>query len=272
MMMTMTMSMNQRPCRYLYDPFVPQKQAGLVSSVASAENVVGKINKLVSSSVVEDDDDTELLSDGIRLATSIALWGNKMDLSIWPADISSATKDMFSSIFEQAQEGLLTDDSNKLVEHCLRLKQRNGNKKHTGSVNIHIIVDNAGFELITDLLLGQYFLESGIASTVTFQCKSHPTFVSDALEKDVLEHIQYYADLENEDTFSSSDNNNKYPNCIESGKKWQQYMEEGKFRCQEDNFWNQGYPMWKMTEPIRSTLYNNCELAVVKGDANYRRL
>jgi hypothetical protein len=50
-----------------------------------------------------------------------------------------------------------------------------------------------GFELVTDLALAQYLVESGIAKVVTFQLKSHPTFVSDALEKDLRETVEHYA-------------------------------------------------------------------------------
>ena len=55
---------------YLYDPFQDQKYAGLVSSVASAENVLGKVNNIDKEGSASD--------DGIKLAASIALWGNKM--------------------------------------------------------------------------------------------------------------------------------------------------------------------------------------------------
>jgi hypothetical protein len=30
--------------------------------------------------------------------------------------------------------------------------------------------------------------------------------------------------------------------------------------------------MWEMTEPLRTNLKERCDLAFVKGDANYRRL
>ena len=191
------------------------------------------------------------------------------DLSLWPADASSATKDIFSSILDKAQEGLLNDDSELLVKHCMKLHSNGG-----GIVDI--IVDNAGFELITDLILGQYLIDSGIATTVRYQLKSHPTFVSDALEKDLLQHINYYAELGDDDLEgdeNDSENENLlYPNCKKSGLKWKQYIKEGKWICKENNFWNQAYPMWKMTEPLRTEMKTNCDLAFVKGDANYRRL
>lgn len=194
-------------------------------------------------------------SEGINLAASIALWGNKMDLSLWPADASNSNIDVFSSILDRAQENLLHDDSQKLSAHCEKLRQNGGG-------NVDIIVDNAGFELITDLALAQYLVDSGISSCVTFQLKSHPTFVSDALEKDLLEHVEHYANLDPE----------VYPNARKSGEKWKQLLKNGKWKCHEDNFWVQAFAMWDMTEPLRSDLKDRCDLAFVKGDANYRRL
>ncbi|KAG7337403.1 DUF89 domain containing protein [Nitzschia inconspicua] len=229
---------------YLYDPFVKQKRAGLESSVGSAEAMLAKIPNLPKSS-----------SEGINLAASIALWGNKMDLSLWPADASHATIDIFSTILDKAQENLLHDDSDKLAAHGEQLRQRGGG-------NVDIIVDNAGFELITDLALAQFLVDSGIASSVTFQLKSHPTFVSDALERDLLEHVEHYANLDP----------SIYPNARQSGEKWETFLKDGKWKCNEDNFWVQAFAMWDMTEPLRTDLKERCDLAFVKGDANYRRL
>lgn len=233
---------------YLYDPFLPQKSAGLISSVASAESVMAKINNLAESGASID--------QGTKLAASIALWGNKMDLSLWPADTKTATVDIFSAILDKAQEGLLNDDSSLLVEHFKKLRANGGG-------NVDIIVDNAGFELITDLALAQYLVESGVAKCVTFQLKSHPTFVSDALEKDLLEHVEHYAQIDDESS---------YPNVKISGSKWKEFLADGRWKCSENNFWVQGFPMWEMTEPLWSDMHERCDLAFVKGDANYRRL
>lgn len=238
---------------YLYDPFAPQKHAGLVSSVASAEGVMAKINNLVDNGTEKSE--SRSIDQGTKLAASIALWGNKMDLSLWPADTKTATKDIFSAILDKAQEGLLHDDSPVLIEHCEKLRARGGG-------NVDIIVDNAGFELITDLALGQYLVESGIAKCVTFQLKSHPTFVSDALEKDLLEHVNHYAEM----------NEGAYPNAKLSGSKWQEFLKDGRWKCSENNFWVQAFPMWEITEPLWSDMHERCDLAFVKGDANYRRL
>ena len=228
---------------YKYDPFVKQKRAGLESSVGSAEPMLGKIPNLPST------------AEGIDLAASISLWGNKMDLSLWPADAANTNVDVFSSILESASENLLHDDLAVLAQHCEMLRSKGGG-------NVDIIVDNAGFELITDLALAEHLIESGIAACVTFQLKSHPTFVSDALEKDLVEHVEYYAALDA----------SKFPHAKKAGDKWKSFLSSGKWKCHEDNFWVQAFAMWDMTEPLRSDLNQRCDLAFVKGDANYRRL
>lgn len=65
-----------------------------------------------------------------------------MDLSIWPADADNSSLDVFAKILHAADENLLHDDTDELAEHCEMLKER-------GSGKIDIIVDNAGFELVT---------------------------------------------------------------------------------------------------------------------------
>lgn len=54
---------------------------------------------------------------------------------------------------------------------------------------IDLITDNAGFELISDLCLVSVLLELGLAERITLRVKSHPLFVSDAMVKDVVLHL-----------------------------------------------------------------------------------
>eukprot|EP00934_Nitzschia_sp_Nitz4_P005999 Nitzschia sp. Nitz4//scaffold8_size234185//191279//192592//NITZ4_001289-RA/size234185-processed-gene-0.130-mRNA-1//1//CDS//3329559902//5989//frame0 len=228
---------------FQYDPFTPSKQAGLESSVRSAESMLAK------ASILPD------TKEGLELAVSFALWGNRMDLSLWPADASHSQLDIFTPILEQASQHLLHDDLDTLADHCDKLRQKGGG-------NVDIIVDNAGFELITDLALAHYLISSGIASKVTFQVKSHPTFVSDALEKDLVAHVDHHASLDPKE----------YPSAQKAGVEWKSFLADGKWVCNADKFWVQGLAMWEMPENLRSDLTSRCDLAFVKGDANYRRL
>jgi len=80
-------------------------------------------------------------------------------------------------------------------------------------------VDNAGFELVTDLCLADFLVTSGIASSVVFHLKSHPTFVSDAMSKDVMDTVDYFA---NADVAN-------HPNTPAMGARWLKYVKDG--RC-----------------------------------------
>ena len=228
---------------YRYDPFTKEKRKGLESSVASAEGVMEKIVDLPAT------------KEGIALAAAFALWGNKMDLSIWPTSTAEGLKEAFNKILKSSADNLLHDDISVLTDHCEKLRSSGG-----GSVDI--IVDNAGFELVVDLALADHLIASGIASSVTFQLKAHPTFVSDALEKDLLETVSYYSSLDK----------GTNPNCHAAGERWSRYLDEAKWICNEDFFWVQPLPMWEMHDDIYNEITGRCDLAFVKGDANYRRL
>eukprot|EP00560_Eucampia_antarctica_P007941 CAMPEP_0197823844 /NCGR_PEP_ID=MMETSP1437-20131217/1155_1 /TAXON_ID=49252 ORGANISM="Eucampia antarctica, Strain CCMP1452" /NCGR_SAMPLE_ID=MMETSP1437 /ASSEMBLY_ACC=CAM_ASM_001096 /LENGTH=509 /DNA_ID=CAMNT_0043423209 /DNA_START=56 /DNA_END=1585 /DNA_ORIENTATION=- len=233
---------------FQYDPFVKQKRAGLYTSPGSAEAVMSKVESLPELKDQEE---------ACALAAAFALWGNKMDLSIWPADVSSASSvDVFTDILDNANDNLLHDDTDKLTQHCLSLLNKGGGR-------IDIIIDNAGFELVTDLALADYLIASGIAKVVNFQLKKHPTFVSDAMETDLLETVEFYANELSEQ---------EYPASKRAGQRWQQYLAQNKWTCHENSFWVQPPPMWEMPQPLYQDLQQNCDLAFVKGDANYRRL
>lgn len=178
-----------------------------------------------------------------------------MDLSIWPADAANAGKDVFAEILQAASENLLHDDTEMIEDLADKMREKGGG-------NVDIIVDNAGFELVMDLALADHLVDAGVAKTVTFQLKSHPTFVSDALEKDLRETVQHYIDLDPD----------AFPNAHKAGLRWQGYLDDGKWLCNEHNFWAQGSAMWDMPSSLRSDLSSRCDLAFVKGDANYRRL
>jgi Damage-control phosphatase ARMT1-like domain len=254
---------------YHYDPFDVPKRKGLTTSVSSAEAALSKLQRATAQWTSANKESfaggtsdepppppTEF-STGVILATQLSLWGNQMDLSLWPADTDLARTDVFADVLQAATTQLLHDDSDRLVRQCWKLWQQD-----EGS-HVDIIVDNAGFELVTDLALAQFLIDSKIAGTVTFQLKSHPTFVSDAMEKDLIDTVNYYADELDAAV---------YPASVQAGQTWRSLLQSGQWRCVEQDFWVQGRAMWDMPWSVRSDLVERCHLAFVKGDANYRRL
>lgn len=154
------------------------------------------------------------------------------------------------AVIEAGQTFILADDTEELARHVS--STRKGSR-------YDIIVDNAGFELYCDLCLADFLVSSGLARIVLLHLKSHPTFVSDAMAKDVADTIDF---MQRGD--STAD-------LAATGARWANHVKFGAWILVEDDFWVQPSAMWLMPERIADDLSNSA-LVFVKGDANYRRL
>lgn len=235
---------------YLLDPFQIQKRSALNSSIGTLERVLQKLESLLS---VQD------WKDGFPLAVEISLWGNQMDLSLWPVSTTASNEksqqdqrqqqqEAFGAVLEKAKDYLLQDDTHLLQSLCDKLL-------NDGGGNIDIIVDNAGFELVTDLALADFLVTHGIANCVTFQVKSHPTFVSDAMEADLLETVKFLSQLDEL----------KHPHCHRAGVRWKNFLLNKQWKCSSPNFWVLGQAMWEMEDSLYKYFMDHCDLAIVKG-------
>lgn len=224
-----------------YDPFDAQKRQGVTSSVAT-------MGPLAQRLLQSDELGVEA---GIRLWVSAALWGNRMDLSLWPAGSGGHSPDAFSEVLAAAEANLLADDTSSVVRAL-----------SSGSLSrVDIIVDNAGFELFTDLCLADYLVQSGLVSKVVIQLKGHPTFVSDAMSKDLLWMINYLRDHKGD-----------HKELSQVAERWQGRVDSGEWILKENLYWAQPQPFWEMPDSIAEELREESSLVFVKGDANYRRL
>jgi hypothetical protein len=173
-----------------------------------------------------DDGDDELVA-GMRLFVLVSLWSNRMDLSIWPAggagaggaagEESSATRaaDAFHEALSAGEACLLHDDSAAAAAALLA----------DGCDKIGLVVDNAGFELVCDLALADALVcararatvsssRPPVRATVTLHVKAHPTFVSDAMDKDVRATVT--AMCESDDDAVAA-----------MGRRWRSHLESG---------------------------------------------
>lgn len=216
------------------DIFATAKRKGLEAALPTFRDMYRR-----SAHLIADGDATELF-------VSIALWGNRMDLSLWPAGENVASQQgVFQSVLDQGKSRLLADDSAQLLRYVSSLS--------AGIVDI--VVDNAGFELLTDLLLADHLCRIGRAKEIRLRVKHHPTFVSDVITDDVQSHVEAVYEAVDEDL----------------GNRWRQYVASATWSSHEDGgFWSMPYALWEMPEKVRLSLGEG-QLTVVKGDANYRR-
>ncbi|CAM9356926.1 unnamed protein product, partial [Phaeothamnion confervicola] len=236
-----------------FDPFANQKMLGVTSALDSMETL--------SERLLSSPDMT--FEAGVSLYLSTALWGNRMDLSLWPVASSGgvverASEDVFAQILAAGGANLLAD-ATAAVSAVL------SKARAAGGARIDVVVDNAGFELFCDLCLADFLIGSGAASEVVLQLKGHPTFVSDAMAKDMMAMVDHLAGLKGRE-------DGHYGAAAAVGERWRGLIASGKWILKEDFFWAQPHPFWEMQWCLRTELSSQSALVVVKGDANYRRL
>ncbi|MFB2834511.1 damage-control phosphatase ARMT1 family protein [Aerosakkonemataceae cyanobacterium BLCC-F167] len=220
------------------DPYEKQKRLGLETTI----DAIGTLSEFGKSAIASATD-IETKKNAFGQLLSADLWGNRVDLSLWP--ILEGGSSRVESTREQSF--ILVDDTAIIAEKVVNFQ----------NLRIDFIVDNAGFELIGDLCLADYLLASNLAAVVHLHLKAHPIFVSDAMSKDVLYTIEFLA--------QATDVNVK-----ELGLRLKDYIEQGRLICQENLFWTSPLAFWEMPELLYQELTKS-SLIIVKGDANYRR-
>lgn len=221
------------------DPFQWQKERGLQAS----QNMILPLVKQMDEWLREEPLSRRAVEDMMYYN----LWGNQADLSLWPAD-SEETPDHTN--LEQANQHLLVDDSGKVLS---LFEDREGD----GAV-VDFLIDNAGFELVSDLAFADLLLSKSWAGEVRFHVKGHPTFVSDAIEKDVEHTISVLS-------ASTSDL------VRELGERLQEHVEKTRLIFLPDFFWNSPLDFWDLPSRVVDSL-SQADILISKGDANYRRL
>lgn len=219
------------------DPFGFQKREGLrvardqIASLASAaqERLTLPVSERILAQLIDLD-----------------LWGNQADLSLWPAEDG----DKPDHATAESAEFVLADDSTRASRHLLAI---------SGNVaQVDVLVDNAGFELVGDLIVADYLLSTQSASTVRLHLKPHPTFVSDAMIKDVYGTLAF---LESVDAAP----------VRAFAHRLREHDAANRLRFEDNYFWTSPLPAWEMPAVLRKSL-GRSDLVISKGDAHYRRL
>ncbi|WP_375471421.1 damage-control phosphatase ARMT1 family protein [uncultured Nostoc sp.] len=222
------------------DPFELQKSQGLEASLDSIILLCGQVNNwLDNSQIGEKSNQTALIA-----LLYFALWGNRVDLSLW----SAFENDRSRFDIQTQLAHILVNDASQVAELLTT--------SHGGRIDF--VVDNAGFELVCDLSLADFLLSSGLGNQVYLHLKPHPTFVSDAMIKDVDYTIKFLA--------ASGHQQVKF-----FAQRLQENIASGRLVLSENYFWTSPLAFWEISNSLKNELAN-ASLVIVKGDANYRRL
>ncbi|MET9059783.1 damage-control phosphatase ARMT1 family protein [Streptomyces antibioticus] len=210
------------------DPFAPFKQAEL-----RGDAVEGELRALDAlGSAPADERATALLH--------ASLWGNRADLGFRVSAGEPAEDDAAAS-------ALVADDSATLWQLL----------PAGASATIAVVADNAGRELIPDLVLIDHLLEHGHAVRVVLHVKPYPYYVSDAMTADVVDCLRRLTEAPGEAGRIG-------------GRLWKA-MAAGSLEARTHPFFCAPLPYEEMPEDLRKE-FADAALTILKGDLNYRRL
>jgi uncharacterized protein with ATP-grasp and redox domains len=180
----------------------------------------------------------------LRRLLLAALWGNQVDLSLWGTD---ATEKPDHTDDKAKLAHLLVDESTAVADRLYSLHH----------IRLDMLIDNAGPELLADLMLADYLLACGKAGQVHLHLKLFPTFVSDATPQDLAHTLEALSKVE-----------------VESVRLWGERLKmaqaDGRLQSHTHPFMTSSHPLWQMPDEFRRELAQT-DLVISKGDANYRR-
>ncbi|OKJ44924.1 damage-control phosphatase ARMT1 family protein [Streptomyces sp. CB01580] len=210
------------------DPFAPFKRAELRGEAVEEE--LWALDALADAPA--DERATALLR--------ASLWGNRADLGF---RVSAGEPTAGAA----AASDLVADDSASLWQLL----------PAGGSSTTAVVADNAGRELIPDLILVDHLLEHRHAERVVLHVKPYPYYVSDAMTADVVDCLRRLTEAPGEAGRIG-------------GRLWRA-MATGGLEVRTDPFFCAPLPYDEMPEDLRKQ-FADVTLTILKGDLNYRRL
>ncbi len=218
-----------------------------IYQVFKDEELLGDNGAMKNTASIVSDLVTRKYAEGlIKELIYLSLWGNRIDLSMY--HIVKDGKNLFLN--KDHQKRLLIDHSDAITSFILNTER------------IDFVLDNAGQELVCDLLLVWAILMNTENTRVYLHLKKYPFYVSDAMVKDFFQTLE---------CFIKSPESVENPYLIEVGKTLQHYLNESRLKVQDHYFWNSSLFYTELPEDLRRD-FESSNLVIFKGDVNYRRL
>jgi uncharacterized protein with ATP-grasp and redox domains len=185
----------------------------------------------------------------VRELLLASLWGNRMDLSMH----GLAREYRGQSLRSRPPAGLRAGLRRRAAPHELLIDQsQQVADRLLATGRVDVILDNAGPELVCDLLLAAGLLAGGAPRRVVLHAKRSPFYVSDARPADVRATVRALA-------------GDASPEVRAAGVLLE------RLEVREHWFWNGPRFFQDLPEPLHEELAAS-DLVLIKGDANYRRL
>ncbi|MGW7410937.1 damage-control phosphatase ARMT1 family protein [Streptomyces sp. NPDC054863] len=218
------------------DPFGPFKRAELDTPETGGElAALGQLGQPAP----------EREAERARALLLGSLWGNRADLGFLMGAGAAG---------QRTDEALVADDSAALWA-LLPAGALPAGTPHARTVCL--VADNAGRELLPDLLLADHLLRYGRAERVVLHVKPYPYFVSDATTADVVDCLRHLRGAGGA--------------AREAGHRLWDDMASGRIEVRAHPFSCAPLPYEDMPDDLRQD-FAEATVTLMKGDLNYRRL
>ena len=209
------------------DPFAPQKSEELTDPALEVELAAL--------------DDLADLAPGERSAALVqaAVWGNRADLGFRLSDPGS--------VHRTRSADLIVDDSERLW-HLL---------ESSAPTSVCLVADNAGRELLPDLVLIDHLLGTGLAHHVELHLKPHPYYVSDATTMDLVAALRRLLGARGA--------------AHHIGQRLWQAIVDGRVAVAAHPFYCAPWSYHRLPTDLAHR-FAQATATIMKGDLNYRRL
>jgi len=269
-----------------YDYFARQKMDSFKSSKLAVIELATKYKDLMKQLRNKSGDQSpDTLEKAEKLLfvemCEICLWGNKTDLSLLTNfSHQDMQKLQGSKARRDAEANILVNDLGTAFDILRRAQRPN----ESGERRVDIVLDNSGFELYVDLVLGGFLLSAGLATHIVLHPKSIPWFVSDVIPADfsallnVLANPRSLFDTNEEDSELDKKQERLSDDDVADleflYEDWKTKYVEGQFIIRPNRFWTMGGGFWRLPTDAPELLKDlrNSELVIFKGDLNYRKL
>lgn len=211
----------------------------------------------------------KLLSEALEQLLEISLWGNAADLL---STMSSSLDELKTQKSAQARQrykrNIVANDTGAVITALAAMKAQKARKR-----SIHIVLDNAGFELASDLIVAAVLLTLGYADEIVLHGKSFPWYVSDATLKDFEDTVDFLCSPQIcPDKASNTDES--YLHLFGAELKHWLKSSPPKLFFVTHAFWTTAHPLARLPDEAPDLLQQlqGAALVIFKGDLNYRKL
>lgn len=253
------------PFWHSFDLFATSKRSSLIGSKKGTIELVKRFRAVLQTIAEKQAVDEETQKAIFEEMVQISLWGNATDLALLTSlSVEELNSRQGKAVRDSNKENIIVDDTEQVWSLLSRLRSLGSPR------DMHLVLDNAGFELLTDLVLAGYLIESGYAKKIVLHGKRMPWFVSDVNPEDLKYLIEGFANGTIYEDIKSPDKEE----LQEAGKYWRGLIQSGKMEFRAELFWTTQHPFGRMpvVEPALFEDLADADLVVYKGDLNYRKL